>query len=94
MRIFSLAMALVMMGSGATAATSKAGKPDKCGYTAQHASEREASGSSKQIKDAPMRLRAVNRIVDGCPVLVMADSGKAIEPPSSGNDGAKMSPVH
>ncbi|MBT2246607.1 hypothetical protein JQK15_24175 [Sphingobium sp. BHU LFT2] len=69
-------------------------QPRKCGYTVQQVADRDKSSSFKKEQDAPMRLRAVDRKVDGCPVLVMVDSDKTIEPPSFAGASAKKFPAH
>jgi hypothetical protein len=40
-----------------------------------------------------MLLRAVDRKIDGCPVRVMTEGGKTIEPPGFMGALAKKSPV-
>ncbi|MEE4450348.1 hypothetical protein [Novosphingobium resinovorum] len=68
-------------------------KPRQCAYKVERASMRSDTAKFESGKDAPMLLSAVEKRVDGCPVLTEAGTGRMIEPPVFDGRDAKLAPA-
>ncbi|MFK4871251.1 hypothetical protein [Novosphingobium sp. ZW T3_23] len=65
----------------------------KCGYVIQLANAAAGRTTPKADDGKPALIRAVDKRLDGCPVLMMAD-GKLKAPPAFNDGPARQSPAH
>ncbi|WP_159975601.1 MULTISPECIES: hypothetical protein [unclassified Novosphingobium] len=65
----------------------------KCEYVIERAVEKSGRQPQAISPSRPMLLSAVEKRVQGCPVLVEAGTGRMIEPPAFNDGPARKSPA-
>ena len=89
-----LAGAVVLTVPSALAAADK--KPNGhvlCHATITPAVARQGGKPASAKPLEPRRFKAVDKSIDGCPVLVLADSGKMIAPPVVPKNSGSFTPL-
>lgn len=86
---------LLMLAAGVAAqgAAADGAKPRQCAYTIEKVSARSETAKFESGKDKPMLLSAVEKRVNGCPVLTEAGTGRMIEPPVIDGRKAGVAPA-